>query len=44
VPQAWDQRCDFLRLEVELRGLTAPVTARLRALEDEKRRLKTLLA
>ena len=44
MPEARDQRCDFLQLEGEVRRETVSEAARLRTLEDENRRLKKLLA
>jgi hypothetical protein len=44
VPEARDQRCDLLHPEVEIWRPDGSDAARLRALEDENRRLKKLLA
>ena len=52
MPQARDQRCDpglrrgrlFYNWKSKYGGLTVSDAARLRALEDENRRLKKLLA
>jgi len=44
VPGARDQRGDVLWLEVEVRGMEVSEAQRLKAMEDENRRLKLLVA
>jgi putative transposase len=44
VPAAWDQRTTFYKWKAKFGGLEVSEARRLRALEDENRRLKKLLA
>jgi putative transposase len=44
MPRARDQRSDVLWLEVEVRGMEVSEAQRLKAMEDENRRLKLLVA
>jgi len=44
VPAPRDLECDFLQVEVQVGGLEVSDARRLKALEDENRRLKRLLA